>query len=76
MGPMKDVFENSNSTRTGGETRNIAVIGGAGYIGSYTAHALSCAGFKPVIVDDLSKGYRSFVPNYPLDRKSVGRERV
>lgn len=41
-------------------------MGGAGYIGSYTAHALSAAGFSPVIIDNLSKGYRSFVPTYPF----------
>ena len=42
----------------------IAVVGGAGYIGSHTAYALSDAGYSPVIVDDLSKGYRDFVPDF------------
>ncbi|PGH41932.1 MAG: UDP-glucose 4-epimerase GalE [Candidatus Nephrothrix sp. EaCA] len=35
--------------------QKILVTGGAGYIGAHTAVALLQAGFKPVIIDDLSK---------------------
>lgn len=36
----------------------ILVTGGAGYIGSHTVDLLMRRGFNPVVVDNLSKGYR------------------
>ncbi|MCU0661320.1 MAG: UDP-glucose 4-epimerase GalE [Myxococcota bacterium] len=44
----------------------ILVTGGAGYIGSNTCHALAQAGFRPVIVDDLSKGHARFAAPFEL----------
>lgn len=41
---------------------NILVTGGAGYIGSRTAHFLLEAGHKVVVVDNLSRGNRAAVP--------------
>ncbi len=38
------------------------VTGGAGYIGSHVVRALSAAGLTPVVLDDLSSGVASFVP--------------
>ncbi|MBS1906512.1 MAG: UDP-glucose 4-epimerase GalE [Actinobacteria bacterium] len=38
------------------------VTGGAGYIGSHVVRALSEAGLTPVVLDDLSSGVASFVP--------------
>ena len=38
------------------------VTGGAGYIGSHVVRALADAGLTPVILDDLSSGVASFVP--------------
>lgn len=38
------------------------VTGGAGYIGSHVVRALSEAGLSPVVYDNLSTGFRSFVP--------------
>ena len=38
------------------------VTGGAGYIGSHVVRALADAGLAPVILDDLSSGVASFVP--------------
>ncbi len=38
------------------------VTGGAGYIGAHVVRALSEAGISPVVMDDLSSGFRSFVP--------------
>lgn len=35
----------------------VAVTGGAGYIGSHVAKALACAGFEPVVFDNLSRGH-------------------
>ncbi len=39
----------------------VLVVGGAGYIGSHVALALSRRGWEPVILDDLSKGHRQAV---------------
>ena len=38
------------------------VTGGAGYIGSHVVRALADAGLSPVVIDDLSSGVASFVP--------------
>ena len=39
----------------------ILVTGGAGYIGSITAHHLLARGFEVIVVDDLSRGHRENV---------------
>jgi len=44
----------------------ILVTGGAGYIGSTTAHLLARRGFDVVIVDDLSRGLRHNAGDLPL----------
>jgi UDP-arabinose 4-epimerase len=44
----------------------ILVVGGAGYIGSQTCKALSAAGYKPITLDNLTTGHRSFVKWGPL----------
>ncbi|BDZ51497.1 UDP-glucose 4-epimerase GalE [Frondihabitans sucicola] len=38
------------------------VTGGAGYIGSHVVRALAQEGLEPVVLDDLSSGFESFVP--------------
>ena len=38
------------------------VTGGAGYIGSHVVRALRTAGIDTVAFDDLSSGFRAFVP--------------
>lgn len=38
------------------------VTGGAGYIGAHVVRALADAGLTPVVLDDLSSGLASFVP--------------
>jgi UDP-glucose-4-epimerase GalE len=45
---------------------NVLVTGGAGYIGSQTAKALSRAGYQPVVVDNLTTGHRWAVRWGPL----------
>ena len=40
----------------------ILVTGGAGYIGSHTAHELIRAGYDVVVLDNLVTGYRAAVP--------------
>lgn len=56
------------------------VTGGAGYIGAHVVRALASAGLTPVVLDDLSSGVASFVPEgVPfvqgsiLDRELVGK---
>jgi UDP-glucose 4-epimerase len=41
--------------------KNILVTGGAGYIGSHVVKALGEKGFKVLVYDNLSKGYRDSV---------------
>src|SRR3978361_396289 len=48
------------------------VTGGAGYIGAHVVRALSEAGLDPVVLDDLSSGFESFVPaGVPFARASI-----
>lgn len=43
------------------EPRSVLVTGGAGYIGSHAAKALSRAGYRVVVLDNLSGGHRAAV---------------
>jgi len=64
----------------------ILVTGGAGYIGSVTAHLLKRRGFDVVIVDDLSRGHEHNLGELPFHKLHLsetdalqyvlGRERV
>jgi UDP-glucose 4-epimerase len=46
----------------------VLVTGGAGYIGSVTAHLLRRRGYGVVIVDDLSRGYEHNVRELPFHK--------
>jgi UDP-glucose-4-epimerase GalE len=46
----------------------ILVTGGAGYIGSTTAHLLARRGYEVVVLDDLSRGHRHNVRDLPFHR--------
>jgi UDP-glucose-4-epimerase GalE len=46
----------------------VLVTGGAGYIGSVTAHVLKRRGYGVVIVDDLSRGYEHNVRGLPFHK--------
>jgi UDP-glucose 4-epimerase len=42
--------------------KRVLVVGGAGYIGSFTVHALLAAGATVAVFDDLSYGHRRALP--------------
>jgi UDP-glucose-4-epimerase GalE len=46
----------------------ILITGGAGYIGSNTAHMLRRRGYEVVVVDDLSRGHEHNVSGLPFHR--------
>ena len=50
----------------------ILVTGGAGYIGAHMVKALRHAGFRPVVLDDLSSGHRSAVRGEELHVGYIG----
>lgn len=45
---------------------SVLVEGGAGYIGAHAAQALATAGYRPVVYDNLSSGFREAVRWGPL----------
>jgi len=49
----------------------VLVTGGAGYIGSVTAHVLKRRGFGVVIVDDLSRGHEHNVRGLPFHKLNL-----
>jgi UDP-glucose 4-epimerase len=49
----------------------ILVTGGAGYIGSHTAHLLRRRGYDTTIVDDLSRGHAHNVEGFPFHHFSL-----
>jgi len=44
----------------------VLVVGGAGYIGSHTAHALRRKGYEAIIYDDLSTGHKVLAEGFEL----------
>jgi UDP-arabinose 4-epimerase len=49
----------------------VLVTGGAGYIGAHACKALAQAGFEPVSVDNLSRGFDELVKFGPLERGDI-----
>ena len=58
------------------DTREILVVGGAGYIGSHMVLCLQRAGFKPVVFDNLSKGYRDAILDAEFIQGDIADEKV
>ena len=52
-------------------TQTVLVAGGAGYVGSHVCLALSQAGFRPVVYDNLSNGHAAFVQWGPLEEGDI-----
>lgn len=50
----------------------VLVTGGAGYIGSHTALALSQAGHEPIVLDSLVQGHEWAVKYGPLEKGDIG----
>jgi UDP-arabinose 4-epimerase len=46
----------------------VIVTGGAGYVGSHACKALKNAGFTPVVIDNLSRGFRQLVQFGPFEQ--------
>lgn len=56
-------------------TISVLVTGGAGYIGSHAVLALQDAGYRPVVIDNLSTGFRFAVPeSVPLYEGDIADE--
>ncbi len=49
----------------------VLVTGGAGYIGSHTAHLLRSRDHHPVVVDDLSRGHAHNLDGLPFHRLNL-----
>lgn len=49
----------------------ILVTGGAGYVGAHCCLALSRAGHKPVVYDNLSNGHRGFAKWGPFEQGNI-----
>ncbi|MBF0494266.1 MAG: UDP-glucose 4-epimerase GalE [Candidatus Omnitrophica bacterium] len=56
--------------------KNVLVVGGAGYIGSHMVRLLLEKGYKPLVFDNLSTGYKKFIPGnvelFKGDLKNAG----
>jgi len=54
----------------------VLVVGGAGYIGSHMVKRLRRAGYRPVVLDNLSQGRRGAVGDAPLIVGELGEDSV
>src|SRR5579872_6373215 len=52
----------------------VLVTGGAGYIGSITAHLLARRGYSVTVVDDLSRGREHNVRQLPFYKLNLSRD--
>jgi UDP-glucose 4-epimerase len=60
-----------------GEIMTVLVTGGAGYIGSHMVYALADAGESVVVIDNLSTGFSTFLPEgVPLFIGEAGDENL
>jgi UDP-glucose-4-epimerase GalE len=52
-------------------SKSVLVTGGAGYIGSHACKTLARSGYRPIVLDDLSRGHREAVRWGPLIEGSI-----
>lgn len=52
-------------------SETVLVTGGAGYVGSHTCLALKAAGYRPVVYDNFSRGYRWAVQFGPHEQGDI-----
>ena len=58
-------------------SQSVLVTGGAGYIGSHACKILARAGYRPIVLDNLSRGHREAVRWGPLVEADIAdREKV
>ena len=59
------------------ESHNVLVTGGAGYIGSHAVLALKDAGHNPVVIDNLTTGFRWALPtDVPFYEGDIANEKL
>lgn len=51
--------------------KSILITGGAGYIGSHACKAVSAAGYRPVVLDNMSYGHEWAVQWGPMERGDI-----
>jgi len=56
--------------------KNILVVGGAGYIGACMCKCLADNGYRPVVLDNLARGYRQAVKWGPFVEGSMSDNRL
>jgi len=65
----------NTSCKTPSSQTSVLVTGGAGYIGSHAVLALIEAGYRPVVIDNLTTGFRFAVPEgVPLYEGDIADE--
>ncbi len=57
--------------RLGMTAKRILIVGGAGYIGSHAAKAVSQSGMEPVVLDDLTSGHEHAVRWGPMVKADI-----
>lgn len=65
------MVSNQGAIRTLGLMPKILVTGGAGYIGSTTAHLLARRGYHVAVLDDLSRGHAHNVRDLPFHKLTL-----
>ncbi len=60
------IYMKKNLNKNKNKSKSIIITGGAGYIGSITAELFRKNGWLPIIVDNLSTGFKENINNLPF----------